>query len=191
MVDKFKLPIALSLVGVVLIIGGLFASSSGKPQSNDFPKESIVSGQKFISIDVSGAVNSPGVHQVEESGRIEDAINAAGGFSEKANTEYIDKQLNLAQKLTDGTKIYIPFEGETSAGTVMGVRSQASGTAINEKVNINTSTQAQLESLSGVGPVTASKIITGRPYASIEELLGKKIVGKAVYEKIKDFIVSY
>ena len=62
---------------------------------------------------------------------------------------------------------------------------------INEKVNINTSTQAQLESLSGVGPVTASKIITGRPYASIEELLGKKIVGKAVYEKIKDFIVSY
>ena len=61
----------------------------------------------------------------------------------------------------------------------------------NAKVNINIATLAQLEELPGIGPVTASKIISDRPYQTVDDLLNKKIVGKAIFEKIKDLISLY
>src|SRR3990167_11457681 len=134
-IDKFKIPIGLSLVGVVLIIGGMVASGLTKPKI-EYPKESIVSGIKKISVDVSGAVINPGVYQLDESKRIEDAVLAAGGLTETANGEYVSKYLNMAQKLSDGMKIYIPLAGEQYSGTV-------AGTTIQNKVNINTATQAE------------------------------------------------
>lgn len=187
MVEKFKIPIALSLVGVTLIIGGLVLNKK-EPEEEDFPKESLIQSAKTISVDVSGAVIKPGVYQLKTGDRIQEAVNAAGGFADTANGEYISKYLNLAQILVDGSKIYVPIRGEvmnvSQAGVVAGVDTQT-------KVNINLATQKEIESLSGIGPVTASKIISGRPYQEIEELVEKKIVGKAVYEKIKDFIVLY
>ena len=189
--DKFKLPIGLSLVGLVLIVGGIFSSGLGKPKTvspSSFPKESLVETQKIISVDVSGAVKTPGVYQLKEGSRIEDAVTSAGGFSEEANQEYVSKYLNMAQKLSDGSKVYVPFEGEQGR-TTWEVGSDSS--QVNGKVNINTATQPELEALPGIGPVTASKIISDRPYGGIEELLSKKVVSKAVFEKIKDQLVIY
>lgn len=194
--QKFKLPIALSLLGMVLIIGGIFASGvneqvssyGSKQKSRDFPKESLVESQKMISVDVSGAVLKGGVYQLKDGARIEDAINAAGGFSPDSNQEYISKYLNLAQKLSDGSKVYVPVEGESSPAVQGGV---VAGSNTQVKVNINTASQSELEALSGIGPVTASKIISGRPYQKIEDLIGNKIVGKAIFEKIKDQLVVY
>jgi len=186
--QKFKLPIALSLLGLVLILGGIFASGLNKSAPKEFPKESLVESQKIISVDVSGAVNKPGVYQLKDGSRIEDAINSAGGFAEIANGEYVSKYLNMAQRLTDGTKIYVPFEGESGANVQSGV---VAGSSTGAKVNINTSTQAELEALPGIGPVTASKIISDRPYQEVGDLLNKKVVSKSVFEKIKDQIVVY
>lgn len=187
-IDQFKIPIALSLVGLVLILGGVFASDITKQQPKAFPKESIVDTQKIISIDVSGAVKKSGVYQLKEGSRIEDAVLAAGGFSEQASQEYIAKYLNMAQKLVDGSKVYVPVEGEqgtvNQAGVVAGVNTQA-------KVNINTASSAELEALPGIGAVTAEKIISSRPYQGVEDLLSKKVVGKSVFEKIKDQLVVY
>ena len=193
---NFKLPIALSLLGIVLIIGGVFASglTKSKPKDlpagrQDYPKESLVTQDKVISVDVSGAVNKPGVYQLKDGSRIEDAIKMAGSFSQTANQEYISKYLNMAQKLSDGSKVYIPLEGEqvpSGAGT-----QAVAGTAIQTKVNINTASESELDTLSGVGPVTASKIISGRPYQSIDELISKKILSKSVFDKIKDQLVLY
>ena len=194
-IEKFKIPIALSLVGIVLIIGGIFTSGLNKPKQ--FPKESLIQAQKSISVDVSGAVNNRGVYKLNDGDRIEDAIKAAGGFSEgttsgKANKEYVSKYLNMAQKLSDGTKVYVSFEGEsTPRGGDNGGLAPRSSTSIVRKVNINTASQSELEALPGIGPVTASKIISDRPYGKIEELLDKKAVGKSVFEKIKDSIVVY
>ncbi len=191
MLEKFKLPIALGLMGIVLIVGGVFVSGLSKAKPKEaFPKESLVSqAQKTISVDVSGAVNKPGVYKLTEGNIIQDAIAAAGGFAETANKEYISKYLNMAQKLSDGSKVYVPTEGEAmttiqSTGVVAGLSTQA-------KVNINTATQPELEALAGIGPVTASKIISDRPYQTIDDLTAKKIVSKAVFEKIKDQIVTY
>ena len=189
LLERFKLPLALSFLGVILIIGGVFASGLTKQKPKEFPKESLVQSQKLISVDVSGSVAKPGVYQLSEDSRIEDAINAAGGFSDQSNQEYISKYLNMAQKLSDGSKVYVPSIGEqvqssVSGGTVAGVAAQA-------KININTASESELDTLSGVGSVTASKIISGRPYQSIDELLGKKAVSKAVFDKIKDQLVLY
>lgn len=188
--NKFKIPIALSLVGVVLIVGGILLSGVNQKKAA-FPKESIIEAQKFISVDVSGAVKNPAVYQLNYGKRIEDAITAAGGLTEEANGEFISKNLNLAMKLTDGMKIYIPRKGEsTPVSGVIGGGSVA-GTQIQGKVNINTASQAELEALSGVGPVTAAKIISGRPYTKIEDLITIKAVNKSTFEKIKDSISVY
>src|SRR5258708_1267519 len=98
--EKFKLPIALSLLGIVLIIGGIFASGLTKAKPKQFPKESLVESEKIISVDVSGAVLKPGVYELKEGARIEQAISEAGGFNQNSSQEYISKYLNLAQKLT-------------------------------------------------------------------------------------------
>lgn len=183
--ESFKIPIALSLVGVVLIVGGLIFSNTQK-ETPQFPEKSLVKSSKVL-VDVAGAVKDPGVYELDANARVEDAVTGAGGLSNDADNEYIAKYINMAQKVSDGGKIYIPKVGEkVSTGAVtLGV----STAAASSQVNVNSATQAELEALPGIGEVTASKIISGRPYSKIEDLLNQKIVSKSTYEKIKDSIV--
>lgn len=192
--NEYKVPLGFTFVGLVLLLGGLFSSNliNKKEPAPNFPKESIVSQSNLseIKIDVSGAVNSPGVFTLDKNSRIEDAIRLSGGFSELASREFISKKLNLSQKVTDGLKLYIPFEGEegsTGTAAVAGAAISDSPSG-NGKIGINSADQASLETLPGIGPVTAKKIIDNRPYSSLEELLTKKSVSKSVYTKIADSI---
>lgn len=187
---SFKIPLALILLGSVLVIGGLSASNfKPKQKQTNFPEKSIITVKK-ITIDISGAVKNPGVYQLEENSRIEDAVIKSGGFTDDVDSEYVAKVLNMAQKLSDGTKIYIPFAGEDYKGvSVLGSTTQTAGGI--SKVNINSATQAELEALSYIGPVTASKIISGRPYQKIEELLDRKIISKSVFDKLKENFSVY
>jgi len=168
--------------------GGFIHNPDNEMPPLEIPQTSLTSSENMIFVDVSGAVNKPGVYQLKEGSRIENAVLAAEGFAQDANQEYISKYLNMAQKLSDGSKVYVPAIGEggvVNQGTVVaGIQSEA-------KVNINTATQSELEALSGIGPVTASKIISDRPYGTIEDLLSKKVVSKAVFEKIKEQLVIY
>lgn len=184
--NQHKLPLALSILGLVLIIGGIFSSNLINGPKKTYPKESLVQNQdfKYIKIDMSGAVNKPGVYSLAQTARVEEAIKASGGFKDSANKEYISKTLNLSAKLSDGQKIYIPYEGESlgaQGGSVAGVNTSG-------KIGINSASSSQLESLPGVGPATASKIISGRPYSDISELTSRKIITRSVFEKIKEQI---
>lgn len=185
--NNFKIPIGLSLIGLVLILGGVFSSGLTKSKPKSFPKESLVEGLKMMAVDVSGAVSKPGVYRLKDGSRIEDAVAAAGGFTQDVNQEYISKSLNMAQKLSDGSKVYVPAQGEEIAKPNINI----SGANISAKVNINTSSPAELENLPGIGPITAAKIISGRPYQGAEDLLSKKIIGKSLFDKIKDSILVY
>lgn len=187
LLDQYKIPIALSIIGVILIIGGIFSSGLNKSKPKSYPKESIVtSEQAQISIDVSGAVLNPGVYKLSSDSRIEDAVRSAGGFSDNADKEYISKSINLAQKISDGSKIYIPKVGDTQTGISFSV-----GSSNTQKVNINTASQQELENLPGIGAVTADKIIAGRPYQDIKDLVSKKVIGNSLFEKINDQLVVY
>lgn len=189
-INKFKIPIALSFVGVVLIVGGIISSNISPKESKLYPKESLIQSEKQISIDVSGAVIKPGVYKLNSNLRVEDAIKASGGISNLANSEYVSKYLNLAQKLSDGMKIYVPFEGDASGGGAI-APGMVSGVNTQGQININTSSQSELEALPGIGPVTAAKVISGRPYQKIEDLLNQKIVSKSTFEKIKGSIIVF
>lgn len=103
----------------------------------------------------------------------------------------------MAQKLVDGTKVYIPFDSEniTNKQSLRSDdlrQSDVAGVATNaQQININTASSQELEALPGIGPVTAEKIISGRPYNKIEELVGKKVLGNALFNKVKDRLVVY
>jgi competence protein ComEA len=147
--------------------------------------------QKVIMVDIAGAVAKPGVYNLPSDSRVQDLILAAGGISPNADRQKVAQTLNLAAPLTDGAKLYIPIVGEqmvTSSGGSenSSAASQSTLGSTTALININTAETSALEELPGVGEVTAGKIIENRPYASVEELLEKKAVGEATFEKIKD-----
>jgi len=189
MLRKNIVPIVLASAGLILLLFGILqifmnsksSSSSDFAPASDLSKETQV---QQIMIDVEGAVMNPGVYKINSDSRTVDALAAAGGLSEEADREYVQKNINLAQKVSDGLKIYVPRAGEE-------VKSASNSTLVGSSgpvININTASEAQLDSLPGVGQVTAGKIIDARPYADTQELLDKKIVGQATFDKIKDQI---
>lgn len=171
--------VMLALGGLIIFGSGLFwLKTSGLPrtQVEILSASTEQTNAKSIYIDVSGAVNKPGVYQLELGSRVEDALRAAGGFTEGASTKWIETNLNRAMILVDGAKIYIPDAGASSSLVK----------TISEKINLNSASQSELETLAGIGPVTAVKIISGRPYQTIEELVSKKILGQKTFDKLKD-----
>ncbi len=149
---------------------------------------------KKILVDVSGAVRKPGVYSLSAESRIKDAILMAGGISDTADSMRIAQTLNLAAKLSDGAKLYIPSLGEaqvTSEEVVKSDQDMVSQTSSGNGININQAAESELDTLPGIGKVTAEKIIANRPYQSINELTQKKVVGASVFEKIKDKISVY
>lgn len=171
-------------------------SSTQSSQSAILGTNTGKSGQVFI--DIEGAVIHPGVIAVPSGSRIEDGINAAGGFTKNADAAYIAQQINRAMKIADGMKIYIPTINETShindcatsgnkdvaqSRGIVTMPGKSSQNAAN--VSVNMASMEQLDTLAGVGPVTAQKIIDNRPYQTLEELVSKKAVGQAVFTKIR------
>lgn len=202
LLKRYILPLSLGALGMIFFIYGLIGLFwDNKPASEDVVFESS-SGEKesteakTILVDIEGAVVRPGVYSLSLDARIQDALVSAGGLSSVADREFVSKRLNLATKLTDGAKIYIPLEGEAeSIPTSLGLRGASAGstelTSTSGQININSASQSQLEALPGIGPVTAQKIIGGRPYGSVDELLNKKIVGSKVFSQIKDKVSIY
>jgi len=156
---------------------------------------------KIVTVDVAGAVTHEGVYELRVGSRLKDAVEAAGGITDEADTDYFRRNFNQSRYVTDQEKIYIPNVQEISNGTIterkqyidyLTPRTVSSVPSYNPfqqlPVNINTADQAELEGLPGVGEVTAKKIIELRPFSSVEELLEKQVVKKNVYEQIKNSV---
>jgi competence protein ComEA len=200
--QKHWLPILLGASGLMFLVYGLVSLTGSNKQKEDILFESghqSTSGsaeakeeQKKITIDVEGAVEKPGVYSLPSSARVQDALIAAGGMSRDADRVQIAKGLNLAAKIVDGGKIYIPRSGEqalaSSGNPTDDLRQNVLGSGT---ININIASAKDLDILPGVGEVTAQKIISNRPYGSVDELLSKKVVGQKVFEQIKEKIAVY
>lgn len=195
--DRYKpfvkqnlLILASGLAGLILFVYGLISLFLGSPSSQQdivFEAKDGGSDQNIknnnLTVDIAGSVVSPGVYRLPPDSRIQDALVAAGGLSAYADRNFISKNINLATKLSDGAKIYLPGigESENSLTNITG----------NTQININSATEQELDGLPGIGPATIQKILSGRPYSSISELLDKKIVGSKVFSQIKDKISLY
>ena len=142
-----------------------------------------------IIVHITGCVEQEGIVKLKEGARIADAIEQAGGVTSDADM----KKINLAYKLKDGQKIYIPSNIEEEAVTIThGVGVVVEEQQQEEKININTATQTELETLSGIGPSTALKIIQYRAengyFSDIEDIKDVPGIGESKFEAIKDSI---
>ncbi len=186
LIVSYRIPLVF-LILAVLLIGGVFLlwQSNKKSAAINFTDGDIKSASisSKIKADIEGFVVRPGVYELPSGSRIQDLLVVAGGLGAAADREWVAKSLNQAAKLTDGAKIYIPDKNTSN-------NINTANTA-NSLININSASLSELDQLSGVGPVTAQKIIDGRPYQTIEELVTKKIIGSSVFDKIKDKITLY
>lgn len=149
-----------------------------------------------IAVHITGEVKKQGLIYLKEGSRVADAIEKAGGETKNADLS----QINLAYVLQDGQKIYVPNKNEKISQYITG-NSGNNDTEENNtsnlskedsKVNINTANQSELDSLPGIGPSIAQKIIDYREengnFKTIEELQNVKGIGDAKYEEIKDMV---
>lgn len=143
-----------------------------------------------ILIHVDGAVRNPGVYPLEQGSRVRDAVLAAGGLGDKANSSV----LNLAAGLKDGDKLHIP-----AIGTPLAPVTAATGTEHETEpdgsigpVNINTADEETLSTLPGIGTTRAQQIIAYREqhggFKTIEEILEISGIGPASFERLKELI---
>ena len=204
-----KQKIILIFLGIVAIIGiAYYSYVSSKEenlnvsdtnelqvenQSNEIDEEEAENKESKIKVHISGAVKNEGVYELEEDARIIDVIEKAGGTLEIADM----KNVNLASKLEDGMKIYIPKQGEEVTNSNQEVEENiALGNTSKEsskgKININKASKEELDTLPGIGESTAEKIINYRKehksFKSIEELKEVKGIGDAKFEEIKDLV---
>ena len=223
LLDKYRLQVGLVLVASILVGGGALALVNAGPKPSEIEKiagaESLggageeatessvpITTEPKIKIDVAGAVVNPGVYELLKDVRVEEALSAAGGLAEGADREWVSKNLNLATKLYDGNKLYIPKVGESEkvsgvvseVETPVGQSEPASDTPLAgggcSRVNINTASVATLdECLSGIGPAYAQRIIEYREahggFKSIGEIQEISGIGPKTFEKIKDQII--
>ena len=135
-----------------------------------------------IVVDLAGAVMRPGLHRLRTGDRVGDAVEAGGGFAPRVDLAAAAESLNLAEPLEDGMKILVPELGRG------GPREAGRDARL---IDINRADQATLETLPGIGPVTAAKIMAARDearFGSVEELRSRGIVGEAVFEQIRDLV---
>lgn len=173
--DRIELVVTDSVISTSDEAGSHFDSSddSTKDESNT-----------DIYVHICGAVINPGVYQVPAGTRVYQALELAGGSSDDAYLSGI----NLADKLADGQKVYIPAEGENAEG----VLSTDSGGVQSVMININTASEAELMTLPGIGQSRAKDIINYRVknglFESIDDIMKVSGIKEAAFEKIKDLI---
>ena len=179
-----KMYVVIGSLGVFLMLLALFLNYvKSTPQDTSLENGTVFTQPQQnlkAKIDLEGAVERPGVYEMTNDSRIQDVLITAGGLTAKASRTYVSQNINLAQRVYDGQKIFIPEENLDNKQSNLSNQSNL--------VSLNTATEAQLDSLPGIGQVTAQKIISNRPYQSISQLIENKIVSQSVYLKIKDLI---
>jgi competence protein ComEA len=139
-----------------------------------------------VVVDVVGAVRRPGLYRLAQSSRIADALTRAGGATAKADLA----QVNLAAPLADGEQVVVPRRGAAGAAPAAGSASAGNPAA---PVQLSTATLEQLDSLPGVGPVTAQKILDYREkhgaFQSVDELDAVPGIGPKRLEQLHDLVV--
>ena len=172
------------LFGAGKLLGGGSGSQAALAPPAAPPAETTTAAPQALVVDVVGAVRRPGLYRLSEGARIADAVTRAGGATRKAELAL----LNLAAPLADGQQVVVPQHGSApvAAGTAAGTGVPAG------PVHLNTATLEQLDSLPGVGPVTAQKILDYRQkhgsFASIDELDAVPGIGPARMDQLKDLV---
>ena len=150
------------------------------------PEPASVASKPMLVVDVTGAVAHPGVYSLPQGSRAADAIATAGGYSPDVDPRQVEAQLNLAAKLQDGQVLRVPRRGEEASGAA-----SHSASAVAGLIDLNSATAEQLDTLPGIGPATAAKILASReqqPFGSVDDLVTRKVISAATLAKLRDLV---
>ena len=200
-IKEYKIIVICASLGMVL--GGFFflkpvaqtpakesnlqteVTTVSKDEKEDKNQKEEVVEQDLITVDVKGAVKSPGIYDLPVGSRINDAVQKAGGLTDNADS----KSINLAQRISDEALVYIPTKEEA---TSQEAQSNASNTKENKKVNLNKASLEELKQVKGLGAKRAQDIIDHREsngnFKSVDDLKKVSGIGAKTIEKLKEYV---
>lgn len=198
--ESWSLSAKAAVIGGILLIlvgvGGLFSKKEESVEETTVVETTMLAEKTEVSttketvifVDIKGAVKNPGVYQMKAGDRVKDALEAAGGLTEEADSQ----KVNLAKRLEDQMVIVVPKVGEEAEEIPAG---ETSKEATKEgKVNINTATVEELKTLKGVGEKKAEAIIEYRKkngsFQTKEDLMKVRGIGKKLFESFQERIVT-
>ena len=200
-IKEYKIIVICASLGMVL--GGFFllkpvaqtpakesnlqteVTTVSKDEKEDKNQKEEVVEQDLITVDVKGAVKSPGIYDLPVGSRINDAVQKAGGLTDNADS----KSINLAQRISDEALVYVPTKEEA---TSQEAHLNASNTKENKKVNLNKASLEELKQVKGLGAKRAQDIIDHREsngkFKSVDELKKVSGIGAKTIEKLKEYV---
>ena len=198
--ESWSLSAKAAVIGGILLIlmgvGGLFSKKEESVEGTTVVETTMLAEKTEVSttqetvifVDIKGAVKNPGVYQMKVGDRVKDALEAAGGLTEEADSQ----KVNLAKRLEDQMVIVVPKVGEEAEALPAGTTSKE--VAKEGKVNINTATVEELKTLKGVGDKKAEAIIEYRKkngsFKTKEDLMKVRGIGKKLFESFEERIVT-
>ena len=183
--ERYRTPLLTILASVAVLGLAFFVLRQREgPPPLELQVGDATSSDSEIMVHVTGAVAAPGVYAVHEGDRVADAVEAAGGPSQDADLV----TLNLARRIHDEDQVVVPRVGEQPAASQAG-SAQTGASTDGAPIDINTASTAVLDSLPGIGEAYSNRIVDSRvadgPFQSTEDLVTRKLIPRATYEKIK------
>jgi len=178
--------VVIVLLALAVTVGiGVVKGSAAPTESVLLDEDRGADEAAELYVHVYGAVSEPGLYVLREGARVVDAVGAAGGMLEGAD----EAAVNLARQVGDGEQLYVPTLGESA---VAGAPSAAGREAGDGRINLNTATEAEFDTLPRIGPAMARRIIEWRDangrFTSVEDLLAVPGIGDKMLESLRALV---
>jgi competence protein ComEA len=196
-IGAFVLAAGTSSGGSFVVDGGsaLPGQSSGSSGRPDGSAPRGADTATPLVVEIVGAVDRPGVYRLANDARVGDLVAAAGGYGPRVDTDRAARELNLAALLHDGDQVRVPARGDAVATAPATTRGGAGptkpGAGPAALIDLNRATAEELDTLPGIGPATAGKILASRdeqPFTSVDDLRSRKLVGEKTFAGLKDLV---